>query len=92
MPASRSWLTRFVPALLAATLAVAAAWPTIQAHRARRASAARLAVVASAAGGGACDVLDPALSLRVHRLGSMLASWETVGGCGTGGGVGAGVK
>src|SRR6185295_8880546 len=37
---------------------------------------------------------DASLSLRVRRLGPLLASWETVGGCGAGGtgGAGAAVK
>ena len=37
---------------------------------------------------------NASLSLRVQRLGPLLASWETVGGCGAGGtgGAGAGVK
>lgn len=40
-----------------------------------------------------CDGLDAALSLRVQRLGPLLASWETVGGCGAGGAsFGTGVK
>jgi hypothetical protein len=39
-------------------------------------------------------ILDDALSVRVSRLGPLLASWETVGGCGAGAstGTGAGVK
>ena len=39
-------------------------------------------------------ILDDALRLRVSRLGPLLASWETVGGCGAGAstGTGAGVK
>jgi hypothetical protein len=90
VPSSRSWLTRSVPAVLAAALVVAAAWPSLQRRSARRAVEAR--VEAFAARGGECDLLDPGLSLRVQRLGPWLASWETVGGCGTGGGVGTGVK
>jgi hypothetical protein len=92
VPASQSRLSKTVPALLAATLAVAAAWPSLQRRAARRAAQSR--VGALAARGGGCDALDPALSLRVQRLGPMLASWETVGGCGAGGGasVGTGVK
>lgn len=35
-------------------------------------------------------VLDPELSLRVQRLSPLLASWETVGGCGAGSTGGAG--
>jgi hypothetical protein len=38
--------------------------------------------------------LDPTVSSRVQRLGPLLASWETIGGCGAGGtgGQGVGVK
>jgi len=35
-------------------------------------------------------VIDPRLSLRVARLSGLLASWETVGGCGAGSSTGAG--
>jgi hypothetical protein len=36
---------------------------------------------------------DPvALGLRLTRLGPLLASWETIGGCGAGGATGTGVK
>jgi hypothetical protein len=34
--------------------------------------------------------MDPALSLRVRRLSGLLASWETIGGCGAGSSTGAG--
>ena len=36
------------------------------------------------------DALSPALSLRVRRLEGLLASWETIGGCGAGTSTGAG--
>ena len=38
--------------------------------------------------------IDPALLLREHELGGLLASWQTIGGCGAGAGAGggAGVK
>lgn len=36
------------------------------------------------------ESLDPALSLRVQRLSPLLASWETVGGCGAGSSGGTG--
>lgn len=41
-----------------------------------------------------CEAMDPAVQLRVERLGPLLASWETVGGCGAGAstGTGGGVK
>src|SRR6266516_3718512 len=35
--------------------------------------------------------LAPEISLRVQRLAPLLASWETIGGCGAGGTGGAGV-
>lgn len=36
------------------------------------------------------QALEPAMSLRVQKLSSLLASWETVGGCGAGSTGGAG--
>jgi hypothetical protein len=82
-----------VAALLGAALCAAALWPLIDAQRASRRAAARLDALATRAHRG-CLVLDEALALRVQRLGPLLASWETVGGCGAGGGasVGTGVK
>jgi hypothetical protein len=56
---------------------------------ARRRALARLErVPASACTAQGSDVL----SLRLRRLGPLLASWETIGGCGAGGGTGTGVK
>ena len=56
---------------------------------ARRRAMERLARVPASA----CTALDAdVLSLRVRRLGPLLASWETIGGCGAGGGTGTGVK
>lgn len=42
----------------------------------------------------AVDAVDAALAVRVSELGPLLASWQTVGGCGAGSatGAGAGVK
>jgi hypothetical protein len=85
---------RFViAALLGGALLSAALWPLVDAHRAARRAAARLDDLAARAGSG-CLALDEALTLRVQKLGPLLASWETVGGCGAGGGasVGTGVK
>jgi hypothetical protein len=40
-----------------------------------------------------CQRLDgAALALRLQRLGPLLATWETIGGCGAGGATGTGVK
>jgi hypothetical protein len=56
---------------------------------AKRRAVARLARVRP----DACVVLDEAaLSLRLQRLGPLLSSWETIGGCGAGGASGTGVK
>jgi hypothetical protein len=82
-------MKRSVPAVLAAALVAAAAWPAVQRWNARRAAAARVGALA-AGPGAACEILDPGLSLRVTQLGPWLASWETVGGCGSGGGAGVG--
>jgi hypothetical protein len=60
---------------------------------ARSRLSARLARLEGAPG-VTCAALDgAALSLRVARLGPLLAGWETIGGCGAGGGTnGAGVR
>jgi hypothetical protein len=49
-------------------------------------------LVARRRGLTAFPVGGAALSLRVERLGALLASWQTVGGCGAGGANGTGVK
>jgi hypothetical protein len=75
--------------LLAAGLA-AVLYPIGARELARRRAATRVARLARA-GGVVCD--DAALSLRLARLGPLLTSWETIGGCGAGGGTaGAGIK
>jgi hypothetical protein len=86
--------SRLLSLLLAAGLAASALWPTFQFRREARRVAARVSAVASRAGdtNGACLALDPALFLRVQRLGPWLSSWETIGGCGAGGANGTGVK
>jgi hypothetical protein len=86
------WMSRRgVGAVLALGLLAAALWPALQSRRARRDASARLQAVAARAD-GVCDAFDPALALRVQRLGPWLASWETIGGCGAGGSNGVGVK
>jgi hypothetical protein len=75
--------------LLAAGLA-AVLYPIGARELARRRAATRVARLARA-GGVVCD--DAALSLRLARLGPLLSSWETIGGCGAGGGTaGTGIK
>jgi hypothetical protein len=75
--------------LIAAGLA-ALVYPIASKELARHRAATRVARLALA-GGVVCD--DTVLSLRAARLGPLLASWETIGGCGAGGGTnGSGIK
>jgi len=69
-----------------------AAYPFLQRTLAARHGAERLGrlEVAVAEHPRARLELDPALSLRVRRLGALLSSWETIGGCGAGSSTGAG--
>jgi hypothetical protein len=78
--------------LAVSLLAAAALYPALDRQMAARRAAARLARVDSALKAGrSCDLEhDAALSLRVQRLSPLLASWETVGGCGAGSSAGAG--
>jgi hypothetical protein len=75
-------------------LVAAALYPLLDRQLAARRVASRLERVDSALQAGAgqhCSLaLDPELSLRVQRLSPLLASWETVGGCGAGTSAGAG--
>jgi hypothetical protein len=77
--------------LLAAGLA-AALYPIAAREVTRRRALDRLARLE--AHPEACAVPDgELLSLRLERLGPLLASWETIGGCGAGGGTaGTGIK
>jgi hypothetical protein len=81
---------------LAVALAATAAYPVASAELARRQAARRLAMATAQPVQSLCTTspdLDPVLSMRVAQLGPVLASWQTVGGCGAGGGgAGAGVK
>jgi hypothetical protein len=76
---------------LAVSLALLACWPAWSSWRVRhelRERSARTALLRHNAPDSAA--LDAALSLRVTKLGPLLSSWETIGGCGAGstGGVG----
>jgi hypothetical protein len=81
---------------MALALAGVATYPTVRNAVGVTKAAARVdAVEAKVDRLGDSDAwLDSAVSLRVQRLGPLLASWETVGGCGAGGtgGQGVGVK
>ena len=78
--------------MLTAALLAAALFPLASAWSARRENQARLQRVATriALGQQRAPILDGEISLRSQRLGPLLASWETVGGCGAGSTGGAG--
>jgi hypothetical protein len=90
---------------LAAALLGTAAYPTLARWRETARVRARLQSLALAAAGGptmaadgprpgAVMAVDPALLVRIDELGDLLASWQTIGGCGAGAGSGssAGLK
>jgi len=75
----------------AASLLALAAYPALDSWFAQAAASRRIARIAAGLRTRSLSpTLDPALSLRVQRLGPLLASWETVGGCGAGSSAGAG--
>jgi hypothetical protein len=77
--------------LVACALLGAASFPFVSAQREASRNNARIERLARAARGGSdLGPADSALSLRVSRLQGLLASWETVGGCGAGSSTGAG--
>jgi hypothetical protein len=82
---------------LGVVLSVATLWPVLDHANAVRGRIRRLdeierAVAARGSGAiGGPDLLrDGATAFRVARLGTLLASWETIGGCGAGSSVGTG--
>lgn len=75
--------------LVASALGAAALYPLVEGQLARTRNAAGLARVQNSAHRSG-EELTPALSLRVQRLEGLLASWETIGGCGAGTSTGAG--
>jgi hypothetical protein len=77
---------------LAAAFGLAALYPAVVEQCARTRGDARLdALDASLSRSTTYAPLDPGTALRVTRLGPLLSSWETVGGCGAGTSGGAGV-
>jgi hypothetical protein len=82
---------RLVRASLVAAALAALVFPFAARELARRRVQARLERLARG-GPALCALDDAALSLRLERLGPLLASWETFGGCGAGGATGTGVK
>jgi len=71
-------------------LSSAALYPFVTAEWASWRNAERLARVQRRAPSCHTSGLSPAVSLRVQRLSGLLASWETIGGCGAGTSTGAG--
>jgi hypothetical protein len=88
---------RIVGVSLGIALSVAALLPSLDRVRAARTMCRRLDKVERAVmvrgSGTICAtrlLLEGAAALRVARLGPLLASWETIGGCGAGSTVGTG--
>lgn len=78
--------------LVALACAMIALFPLASRHIARQHGAERAAELEAKLplDASARRVLSPELSLRVARLSGLLASWETIGGCGAGSSTGAG--
>jgi hypothetical protein len=77
--------------LVACIFVAAASVPFLSARRAAEENAARVRRLQVAfAQGTAAPAEQRALSLRVSQLDGLLASWETIGGCGAGTSTGAG--
>jgi hypothetical protein len=78
--------------LLAVALAGAAVYPTVARRREAARVARQLQDLPVTAGGAGCApsqqalALDPSLLVRVGELDGLLASWQTIGGCGAGAG------
>jgi hypothetical protein len=81
---SRALAITFVVSALAALVG----YPKVQSLRVEKTQLSRLSKLHPAAGRPL--FADEALALRVRRLGPLLASWETIGGCGAGSSVGGG--
>jgi hypothetical protein len=77
-----------VRALLVVAGCAAVLYPLGARELARRRTLARVERLRA----DACPTDDAAISFRLRRLGPLLASWETIGGCGAGGATGTGVK
>lgn len=82
--------------LAVAIVGTAALYPTVERRWAAERTASRLTLIERNAGDACVIAVDDGnnrLSLRAQRLGPLLSSWETVGGCGAGGsGSGAAIK
>jgi hypothetical protein len=77
--------------LFACCFAAFALYPAASSWRARAVKTARIAALAtSLRASPAQAALDPVVVLRLQRLSPLLASWETIGGCGAGGTGGVG--
>ena len=78
--------------LVACILLAGGSFPFFAAQRAAGRNAARVARLQSSLrrSDGRALIADSALSLRVSNLDGLLASWETIGGCGAGSSTGSG--
>jgi hypothetical protein len=79
---------------LAGIMAAISLYPTGKKLVTQRAVSQRLAAVEARVRAGKAEEvpIDPQLSLRVRWLAPLLASWQTVGGCGAGSSAGAGAS
>ena len=80
----RGYQLRWLPVLC---LALTALYPALRGHFERRATVGRITRLQEQP---RLALLDPSVVLRVERLSPLLASWETIGGCGAGGSAGVG--
>ncbi|HKO48709.1 MAG TPA: hypothetical protein VJV79_13350 [Polyangiaceae bacterium] len=78
--------------LVACILLAGGSFPFFAAQRVASRNAARVARLQLSTGRSGSSLLSPnsTLSLRVSKLEGLLASWETIGGCGAGTSTGAG--
>ncbi|HEX3594896.1 MAG TPA: hypothetical protein VHU80_07340 [Polyangiaceae bacterium] len=88
---STSGHARYAAWIAAGLLGLSALYPPVAEHRARQRNTARLEALDTLLRDARPAPLDPGTALRVTRLGPLLSSWETVGGCGAGSTGGTGV-
>ena len=81
---------RISPWLAAGALAALAAYPCVAREIAAKRAARRIEVLEANVDQLADASSDEALPLRIERLGPLLSTWETIGGCGAGGTGGSG--
>src|SRR5262249_31536805 len=76
--------------LIACGFALIALYPAISTQLTRRAESQRLSQLQARLQTRPHKLLDAGVALRLEHLSPLLASWETIGGCGAGGTGGVG--